>query len=467
MKFLKTFFGDLIRVAVLFHLFHLRDTVVEAVGLAFDTIAGSQTYASAKALSVELWNCFCRRLRLAIWLALGGLVAGVLIGAVGYFGGIGYFVPKLSKWTANIGFLAYAIPFMMASAIVLWELLKGQVAKQAIAAILIVIHHGGSKLKQLLPQLIVGNWDADPILKDVEYLATRVINTLWTIFIGINTAVLFTLITGIFTNPLAFVATAIACILATAWAIRYSKDEKILKWASATVIVCTLIGAAGWSLWGLYTRSETYLEGVKPEAVARFIAGKETESDRWLLGTEAVRDLVSIRALRGQDALSGCDAKKVDALKKRVNGTLSGDPVAVSIPNCEAEQAAKAAKAAAAEAAKKAPEITDAQKKVKERQEAMDRVLAGKQKPGDKAILDGVYSHAISYRTLRASTYLNPCWQKRTNELKARLDAFVRGEDYTKLPLSLCEPMPSRPKPSDVDDALSQAARDIRKKFGD
>lgn len=460
MKYVRLLIGDIVRIVALFHIVAWRNTILETLETALDTLVNSQIANTFIATAKSVWKTFIRRLRVSIWLATAGTIGGVIIGVIGFF------YPNHSNWTAQTAFIVYASFFAMASVIMLWELVKGQIAKKAFVAILVTIRHSGSMLKQLLPQIIVGNWNADPILSEMEYLAQRVINTLWTVFIGVNMAALFVLVMGIFANPFAFLASSIAFILATAWAIRYSKDELFIKYASATIIVVTLIVSAGWSLWDIYTGSDAYRQGTKAEVAQRLISGRrELPGDKELLGS-AYDDIKQMVLLQAKSNVSKCDKEQYYAYKKRANISMGGKAVLVTIPDCSTPPT------------KAVAQVTAAQNQTKERQEAFARVMGGRktQQKGDRAILDGVYDHASELRGLLSIRNLDECRQGRAVKLKERILAYINGKEFISIKLPVCtQPTTasirrsnaSRPGNPAASNAMVWAAREVLKEMPD
>jgi len=382
MGIVKFLIGDAARIVGLFHAYNKRSTIGEVLRDAYDYLTDSDISVAAQKRVKDAWIGFVRRLGIAQNLLVIGTALGLILGIAAMMS------TDYAEQFGNAGMIIFALFSMLSLGIMGLELVKTTIIKQTITVFLVLVYHGGAVFKQLLPQIIVGNWDASRVLRECHEAAEKTVETLYTIYIGANAFVLFVLLSsllkGNFLDPVSLFATVIVCFLATAWAIRFAKDVVILKYVSAALVVATFMTVLGGSAWAAYKRTDTYktdqvVERVKKgtaneddkkligddaydeltatpaakiKAAARILAGKERASDRSLLGKVVCADLDAIIEIRGKKGQDQCDREAMKEHMKRADDTAHDRMSLVTIRDCVTERA----EAKLAEEKKKADE---------------------------------------------------------------------------------------------------------------
>ncbi len=387
MGIVKFLIGDAARIVGLFHAYNKRSTISEAFKDAIDYLTDSDFSVAAQKKAKAAWTGFVQRMSFAQNLLVIGTGLGLILGVAAMVS------TEYAERIGTGGLAIFAFLSMIALGIMGLDLMKTTIIRQAITVLMVMIYHGGAVFKQLLPQIIVGNWSASKVLQQCYDAAEKTVETLYTIYIGANAFVLFVLLAsllkGNFLDPISLFATVIVCFLATAWAIRFSKDVVILKYVSAALVVATFTTVLGGSAWAAYKRTDAYRAGLVVDAgervkkgiektgdkdmigqdayedltagkrasammkaTARVVAGTASSADRALLGTAICADLDAIVAIRGKKGQDKCDREEVKERMARADDTAHGRVSLVTVRDCVTERN----EAKAAEEKKKADE---------------------------------------------------------------------------------------------------------------
>jgi len=374
MGIVKYLIGDAARFAGLFYAYNKRSTIGEAFKDALDYLTASDASVAAQKRVKDAWVGFVRRMGIAQNLLVIGTALGLIFGVAAMAS------TDYAEKFGNAGMVIFAFLSMLSLGIMGLELVKTSIIKQIITVFLVLVYHGGAVFKQLLPQIIVGNWDGSRVLRECHEAAEKTVETLYTIYIGANAFVLFVLLSsllkGNFLDPISLFITVIVCFFATAWAIRFTKNVVILKYVSAAMIVATFMTVLGGSAWAAYKRTDAYRaslvvdagERVKngiekaddkslvgddayedltskkrvaamTKAVGRILAGTASSADRTVLGTVVCADLDAIVKIRLKSDQDDCDAKEMQERLTRAQNTANGLSSLFVVHDCNAVRA--------------------------------------------------------------------------------------------------------------------------------
>jgi hypothetical protein len=343
---IRTAFGDLLRLVAYFFLYHRRRTIIGHIRLAIDDLLHDPAYAPyrQRVSNASIWLVARARQALSLfgWAAI--ILALGIAGSIFLSAGAATQASPGEYWMRfGRGFVVLGGAAAIAALLVSIPLAGGEAARVALTVVLVAIRHGGQALKAALPQIIVGRWDATPILREAYDAAKALMQFVWTVVIAALSFVILALLTGAFASPPRLILVVLLSALAGAWSMRWSRDPQVLKIASALLIAAALVVVVGAGGYEMYTHTDGHAKAVtadlRRECIDEYYRnGVPNDPARvtaceGVIGTNLLAVLKDFASLSFKNStgtgLTPDEEKRYEALDTAIKAALQGAPAKI------------------------------------------------------------------------------------------------------------------------------------------